>query len=402
MMIFLILIISLLQAKIDMPIYMRLPTVRGVKGKIVLLNRSLYGLKQAGYLWNLKLHKSLVKMGFVRSLYDPTVYSKRVGGQVVHVGVYVDDIVIIGKEASVVAVVSDIEREYTCSGGKEIHHMLHIKIRRNRAARSVSLSQPNYITEVLEHTGMRNAVGMNSIVMTPEDSYNNQLLSAIDKQTYQSIIGKLVWISRATRPDISHAVCLLAKRVSSPKEVDMGNVKKLLRYLKATLDHGITLGCGAKLIGYSDANWITASDTMSRSMSGYVFLINGPISWSTKEQPIIALSSTESEFIALNHAGRESRWIEQLAKSLDIESEETIYCDNQSTIALISSTIFHKRTKHIAVRYNWIKDAVANNFFKVLYIPTAKQLADIFTKILSPSKHAEMMSMLHIEYQANN
>jgi hypothetical protein len=387
---------AFLRATIDKVIYMRLPTINGQKGKLVMLLKSLYGLKQAGYLWNKDIDRVLVSIGFKCNDLDNTVYILIIDGRTVMIGVYVDDLVIAGEENDVQWTKCEIKAHYECKDGGELHHMLHIKVRLNVKNKTAALSQPAYIQEVLEETGMMNAKPLDCIIYTAQDEYNTKPLSERQVSSYRSLIGKLMWIARASRPDLAHVLHLLSRKLSKPTQVDWENAKKVLRYLKGTLYHGIILGGDHKLMGYADANWITPGDLESKSTSGYVFTIGGPVSWSSKRQSIPSFSSTESEYAALTHAGRESRWIEQLAKSMRIDSEEVIHCDNQSAIKLASNNTYHARTKHIAIRYHWIKYALENAYFKLRYIPTKEQLADIFTKILPRGLHKEMMSKLKI------
>jgi hypothetical protein len=215
-------------------------------------------------------------------------------------------------------------------------------------------------------------------------------------ETYRELVGKVVWISRASRPDITYTVHMLARKVAAPRYVDLLNLRELVRYLYSTKDFGITLGGKWKINGYCDANFITHEDPESKSVSGYTFLIGGPISWSTKRQTIVALSTAEAEYLSLNHAGREAVWLSRLANSLAKDGSINIQCDNQAAIQLAENPVFHARTKHITLQAHWIRSAITDMYFTVSYVQTSNQLADIFTKILKPNHHKSMCQRLNI------
>ncbi len=178
----------------------------------------------------------------------------------------------------------------------------------------------------------------------------------------------------------------------------------MFQYLRATSNHQLILRCGASsnptLLGYANADW--ASDVNDRkSTSGYVFMLGGAaISWSSKKQTSVALSSTEAEYIAGAHAAKEAVWLRQLLSELGQDmSPPTVLCiDNQSAIAITWNPEFHDRTKHIDVRYHFLQQVVDSGMVELVYTPTGEQVADVLTKGLPPTSHNKFRSIMGIHH----
>jgi hypothetical protein len=382
---------AFLNANSDKPILMRLPSKNGQKGILVRLLKSLYGLKQSGKLWADFFRQKLLELGWIQNPHESCIYSKVINSEEVYLGVYVDDLIICAPLATIEILKKEIASKIKCTDGGELHHILHLKVTRNRQQKTIKLSQPAYIAEVLADMNMTDAEYKISPEYTTADQYNSEPLDENMKRIYGSNVGKCVWLARATHPEISHNVHLLSKQLSSPRNVDWLNLKKLMRYLSYVKEHGINLGGNNILKGFCDANWITPDDEKCRSTSGYVFTINGPISWSTKLQTLIAQSTCEAEFLAANYAGREAVWLDRLAKSLGHNHKLIVYCDNKAAISLVHNPDeSHTRTKHINVKAQWVKQAYDLGWLGIEYISTKEQLADMFTKILSPG-HFKVM-----------
>jgi hypothetical protein len=334
---------AFLNSALDIPIIMRLPNLPGtLKPIFVRIARSLYGLKQAGRLWNQDLHQSMLALGYIQNEIEPTIYQLR-GHDNVFVGIYVDDTIIIAPRHLIKECKAKVMALYESTDEGEIHHILKLKVTRNRPERKITLSQGAYIEEILSDAEMLDCKELTSIQFTFADKHNTSPLDRKFSKYYSSMVGKAVWLSRATRPDIAHAVHLLSRHLAAPRRVDYLNLQKLLRYLKGTKDYVITLGGNHELQAFCDANYITPEDEQCKSISGYMFTIYGPVSWSVKLQSLIAQSSTESEHLAANLAGREARWITMLAESLGQIVKMTIRCDNQSTLKMIKNPTYHAR-----------------------------------------------------------
>jgi hypothetical protein len=192
----------------------------------------------------------------------------------------------------------------------------------------------------------------------------------------------------------------VARKMEKPTNLDWMNVKRIFRYLNGTKNHGLVFNRSNDApIGYSDASYAQSEDR--KSTSGYAFLFNGAaITWRSKKQPIVATSSMEAEFIALASATKEALWIRKLILELN-EGEErmpmTIMEDNQGCIKFARDAIHNDRSKHIDVRYFFVKERVESNYIKLLYCPTNDMVADLFTKPLGPILFSRLTEMLGVK-----
>jgi hypothetical protein len=208
----------------------------------------------------------------------------------------------------------------------------------------------------------------------------------VDPTLYRSMVGKLLHLTH-TRPDITYSVSIVSRFMQMLQLSHLLAVKRIFRYLAGTWDSGILYGRGgtSTLVGYSDSDYAGDVET-GRSMTGFVFCLGeSPVTWFSKKQPTVALSSTEAEYRALSEAAREAVWLKALMRDLGVESKEPLmlHCDNESSIKLARNPVFHSKTKHITVHYHFAREQLESGEINVTYIPTAEQLADFFTKPLN-------------------
>ena len=224
-------------------------------------------------------------------------------------------------------------------------------------------------------------------VGTPAEGYLHRQKDAKPNREYMCLVGSLLYAAMVTRPDIAFAVQALGRHLQSPTEEHFNAGKRILRYLQGTKDLGLKYspsGEGTTIKGYADSDWAGDRDTR-RSVTAYVFILGGAaISWGSKLQPTVALSSSEAEYMAACSAVQEAVHLRLLLKSLGYEQVgcTTIYEDNQGCIGMSKNPILRKRAKHIDIRYHFIRERVASGDVKLVYIETENQLADILTKPL--------------------
>ena len=219
---------------------------------------------------------------------------------------------------------------------------------------------------------------------------NKEQANKEDIKLFQMLIGSLLYIMLGTRVDIAFAVIKLARFASNPSNIHFTAVKRVFKYLKGTKDYGITYYKGASrfISGYCDADY--AGDLISaKSTTGYIILLaGGIISWKSKLQSIIAQSTTEAEYIAINSVIKEAVYIKALLEELGFYNQNKfpIYTDNNGALLLAKNPIFHERTKHIAVRYHYIRDLIIKGIIDLNYIPSKDQKSDGLTKPLDKVK----------------
>ncbi|KAK4381343.1 Retrovirus-related Pol polyprotein from transposon TNT 1-94 [Sesamum angolense] len=215
----------------------------------------------------------------------------------------------------------------------------------------------------------------------------NSEKAKMEKIPYSNAIGSVMYLMVSTRPDIAYAVSCLSRFMSNPGTTNWEALKWLLRYLNGSNNSGIKFSkCseGVKLMGYVDSNYANDRDS-GRSTTSYVFTLCGAcISWKSQLQNIVALSTTEVEYIAITEAFKEALWLEGLLKEIGfLKQKVTIFSDSQFGIQLCKNPVFHDRNKHIDVRYHFIRDIVGNGTVNLEKIRSEENPADMGTKFLS-------------------
>src|SRR5579859_6307088 len=294
-----------------------------------------------------------------------------------------------------------LNEEYEMKDLGELKYFLGIQVHRDRERKIIHINQSGYNQTILERYGMENS----KLANTPLSS-GARLTKAMatdiltDQQEYQSMVGSLMYAMLATRPDLAQTIQQISQFSQKPTKTHEKAAKQALRYLKGTLDKGITYNgnLGMKLECWSDANW--GGEEGRESVSGFIFtLAGGAVSWSSKKQATVALSSTESEYMALLHAPKEQIWLHRFLKEIgyNISNQKTIYCDNQSAIALAHNPEHHAHTKHIDIQYHFVRNCIEDGTTRLEYCPTEDMVADGLTKALAPERHWKLIRMMGME-----
>ena len=390
---------AFLNGKLDKEVYMQQLNGYVCKGKekyVCKLNKSIYGLKQSPHCWNLTLDTYLKKLKFAQTASDPCIYYRKTGGDIMYVGVYVDDIILAGKTVRQVEEIKrDLSQEFDIKDLGKLGYFLGMKVVQNEESQSIWIGQPAYAENLLRKHGMQDSKPTG----TPTDVNSKLQPAAIQadpfKQTeYRSAVGSLMYLAVSTRPDIAFAVNNLARFNSNPQKEHWTALKRVLRYLKGTLNHGILYKQDGldKCVGYSDADW--AGDISDRkSTSGYIFMLSGgAISWSSRKQKCVALSTAEAEYVALSSAVQECIWLRQLEAELGnaIEGPSLILEDNQSAIAMAKNPQYHGRAKHIDIRHHFVREQVALGNIELQYCSTTEMTADMLTKGLNRERFCKL------------
>ncbi|SCZ92888.1 BZ3500_MvSof-1268-A1-R1_C064g00310 [Microbotryum saponariae] len=309
-----------------------------------------------------------------------------------YIALYVDDLLMISPDlAEIERVISGLEQRYGVKRLGPAEYILGIQIRRLEDG-SIALSQERYIMDVLARFHFDTTTRGTTVPMTPGLS-----LTAIPGQGterirswYLQAIGSLLYISLGTRPDIAFAVSYLARFANNPGRRHWIAVKHILRYLRATYRDELVYACGETritgVVGYSDANWGACVDT-SVSTMGYVFYIAGSaVSWSSKRQSRVADSTTDAEYLALSHAGKEGIYLSQLLEELHVQpvAPAHIFTDNEAAAAVAHDPVRVSGTRHIRLREHFVRDMVNRGDISLSHVGTSNMVADIFTKALGP------------------
>jgi hypothetical protein len=334
-------------------------------------------------------------LGFKRCEVDQAVFYRRKGSALIIVLVHVDDCTIAGTSISLILRFKiEIAKFVTITDLGELHWILGIEIKRVREHQTIHLSQRSYIDSMLRRYGFDDLKPVSlpmetSIHLTSAQSPSTtQEIAYMRNIPYQEAVGSLMYASLGTRPDITYAVQTVSRFSKNPGQPHWEAVKRIFRYLKGTKEFWLTYGGQQKeLKGYADADGSMAEDR--HAISGYAFLLHGgAVSWAAKRQEIVSLSTTESEYVAVTHASKEALWLRSLISQLfDIALEPTtLFSDNQSAIALTKDHQYHPRTKHIDIRFHFIRWIIENGSLRLIYCPTEDMLADTLTKALPSPK----------------
>ncbi|KAK4358302.1 hypothetical protein RND71_023912 [Anisodus tanguticus] len=377
---------AFLNGDLEEEIYMEQPeryVVPGQEKKVCRLVKSLYGLKQAPKQCHKKIDSTLLSKGFAINECDKYIYMKDPrGSSLAYILLYADDITLTASsDALRQSIMTMLSSEFAMKDLGPLSYFLGIAVKCHSGG--LFLSQRKYAAEIIERDGMSSCKSTS----TPVDA--NPKLSAAagapyeDPTRYRSLAGALQYLT-FTRPDITYAVQQVCLFMHDPRVEHMNAIKRIIRYIRGTLDYGLHLypSSTSTLVSYTDADWGGCPDTR-RSTSGYcIFLGNNLVSWSAKCQATLSRSSAEAEYRGVANVVSESCWLRNLLLELHcpIQKATLVYCYNISAIYLSGNPVQHQRTKHIEMDIHFVREKVAKGDVRVCNVPSRYQIADIFTK----------------------
>ncbi|KAG7559384.1 Ribonuclease H-like superfamily [Arabidopsis thaliana x Arabidopsis arenosa] len=379
---------AFLQGELEEEVYMKPPLGledHNAPGKVFKLKKAIYGLKQSPRAWYHKLSTTLLDRGFKKSEADNTLFTLPSKEGIVVILVYVDDIIISGNDkVGIQETKAFLKSVFDIKDLGELKYFLGIEVCRSKEG--LFLSQRKYTLDLLSQVGKLGA----KPAKTPlEDDYKANRKGELDNKPfedvtqYRRLVGKLIYLT-ITRPDICFAVNVVSQHMQAPTLHHWNMVTRILKYLKGAPGQGIWMGCNknTELVGYCDADY--AGDTKDRrSTTGYCTFIGGNlVTWRSKKQKVVSLSSAEAEYRAMRKLTTELMWLKALLKDFGIDTPKpiTMHCDNQAAIHIASNSVFHERTKHIEVDCHKVREQVQLGVILPCYTESEEQLADIFTK----------------------
>jgi hypothetical protein len=377
---------AFLNGELKEEVYLKLPDELG--GAVWRLKKALYGLKQAARAWHEKLKQEMMKLGFMSSKNDPCLFFRGKEGRNVYVLVHVDDAVVIGQQEAVQKAKQDIATRFEIKDLGAAKYYLGLEIRKEDNG-SITLSQEKYTKDLLARYDPNGQLKPKSTPFEVGLKLSKESGEQLpDGKVYRELVGALLYLASNTRPDISYAVSVLSRFMSSPTESHWNAAKRVLRYLKGTINQSLTyLGAGGvdKPVTFVDADF-AADEDKRRSTSGMVVTLNGrAVMWMSKLQSVVATSTAEAEFISAATGVKEALWIRKLLSEITGKGVAVqLRCDNQSAIHLIKQNTAGRtgRSKHIDVQFHFLKDRFQRGDLEVEFVETANQAADMFTKQL--------------------
>lgn len=372
------------------------------KNKVCLLKKSLYGLKQSGRQCNKTLDSVIKAFGANQTDADPCMYYVKMEEEYMYILTYVDDILIASKSKDNIKKFEEyLSQIFDLTIAGDLKRCLGIEFERTDT--TMTLKQTKYIEDILLRFRMNEANPVKTPLSTGQERKENEENDESNNIPYRELVGALTYLSVATRPDITFAVSYLSQFNSNYKREHWNMAKRVLRYIKGTKNIGITYQANGDMESYADADWANCKIDR-RSFTGYIFLLSkGPISWSSRKQRTVALSSTEAEYMALTEAVKEAIYLKKLLTELKCEDlqSNTIYCDNAGTKKLAENAVYHSRTKHIDVRHHFIRENVKNKVIEIKHKRTEEMLADILTKGLPYPRHQYILEKIGLNNITN-
>ena len=398
-------------SRVDKQIYMEIP--KGLDdhklgpspsdpNMVCELLQSLYGLRQSANLWNHKIKDHVATIGFRPSTADYSVFTNDRG---IIIALYVDDVLVFGKTSNEIdSVKRKLKSFHEMKDSGLVNKILGIRVTWLPNG-GVRLDQQHYIQQTLEEFGLAEC-NSQPLPLGPGTDLNAESprLPKEPHSKFRHMIGRLTYVAGGTRCDIQFPVNRLSQHLSEPTKIHLEAAKRILRYLRRTITYAISYVKGsdtAMLIGYVDAAYANA--TKRRSTSGYIFMLaGGPVSWSSRKQPITALSSTEAEYIAAADGAKQAVWLRHFIYSVGKQKvlngrPTPFHMDNQSSMRLSQNPVEHTRSKHIHVRYHAIRDFIEYGEIAPIYTHTKKMLADSITKAADKDTLGRLIKSLRLD-----
>ncbi|KAL5810306.1 hypothetical protein ACOSQ4_026874 [Xanthoceras sorbifolium] len=389
---------AFLYGDLEEEIYMRQPEGFKEAGKenlVCRLKKSLYGLKQAPRQWYKKFDSFMSSSGFTRCQADHCCYIKRFDNSFIILLLYVDDMLVAGSDMQdIMNLKRELSKQFAMKDLGAAKQILGMRIKRDTKSETLLLSQAEYIKKVLSRFNMQDAkpvstpLGVHFRLSKEQSPKTEEERTHMAKVPYASAIGSLMYAMVCTRPDIAQAVGAVSRYMNNPGKIHWEAVKWILRYLRGTTNKTLCFkGGDTTLTGYVDAD-LAGNVDIRKSTTGYVYTLGGTaVSWVSQLQKIVALSTTEAEYVAVTEASKEMVWLQSFLEELGKKQEDNVlYCDSQSAIHLAKNPSFHSRTKHIQLRYHFIRSLLEDGILKLEKISGAQNPADMLTKTVTTDK----------------
>lgn len=375
---------------------------KGQETKVWRLRRALYGLKQAALVWWREMTESMKSIGFKRVVSDAGIFVyHHTDGTIVIALMYMDDGAFCGPNRDLCnKKKAEFMKKWECHDLGDLTEFLGIKI--HREGQKIKIDQSAYLKKVIKRFGMIDAKHAETPMPTgwipmPNDVPSDPKIRLL----FQQIVGSIMYLMIGTHGDIAFYTIKLAQQAANPSQEHLDKALYLLRYLLATQDYAIVFdGSGNQgLTTHTDSDW--ASDPIKRrSQTGFFMtLASGMVCWASRAQKTVALSSTEAEYMALSDCCRQIMWIVNLFSELGWKMTQVpIFADNTGSIFIGSNPVAERRTKHIDIRYHYVRERVEDKSVEIFFVDGSKNPADMFTKNLPKPLFVQFRKHLGLEF----
>nr|KAJ0204523.1 hypothetical protein LSAT_V11C500235470 [Lactuca sativa] len=359
------------------------------------LDKAVYGLKQAPRAWYETLTSYLLENGYRRGAIDNTLFIKNKGSNMVLVQIYVDDIIFGSPNETLSKEFAEImSQRFEMSMMGKMTFFLGLEVQQQKTG--ISICQSKYISDLLVKYSLSDCKPASTPVSKTDKLHADPTGTDVNHSLYRGMIGSLLYLT-ASRPDIMFGTILYARFQPNPKESHLMAVKRIFRYLKGTQNLALWYprDSAFELYGYTDSDYAGCNLDKKSTSGGCHFLGNRLISWSSKKQTSVAISTVEAEYVADGRCCAQLLWIQNQLLDYGFKFSKTpIYCDNTSAIQITQNPVQHSKTKHIEIRHHFIRDNVEKGKVVLEHVKTSEQLADIFTKALDSQSTAYIIGEL--------
>ena len=392
-------------------IYMDCPEgMEHQEDECVLLEKTIYGLVQSARAYYKKFTAVLLEEGFTQSAADPCLYVRRDKKGVVYLAMYVDDCLCVGDEEALKDAVKRIGKHFKLKIEETLSDYLSCEILFNKERTKIWIGQPHMIKKIEDTFG--EMVKKNQNYKTPGTPHHRIVkpteetgkLTDEEQKLYRTGVGMLLYLVKYSRPDISNAVRELSKGMKEATPDAMKELKRVIKFVLSTKNLGLKMQPMHvtdkwNVVVYSDSDWGGDPETRG-SVTGVAVFVNGClVSWISKAQKAISLSSSEAEWYALSEAAKEVKFIAQILLTMDIPVQLPIVVrvDNVGAIFMSESHSTTGKTKHIDIRHNFVRQYVDEGFLKIIFVKSEDNLSDGYTKNTS----TEVYERHHGEFVAD-
>nr|GEY58869.1 retrovirus-related Pol polyprotein from transposon TNT 1-94 [Tanacetum cinerariifolium]GEY59578.1 retrovirus-related Pol polyprotein from transposon TNT 1-94 [Tanacetum cinerariifolium] len=359
------------------------------------LKKALYGFKQASCTWYDMLSSFLISQDFYKGSVDPTLFICRDGKELLLVQIYVDDIIFVASTPEL----CDLFAKIMClifmmSMIGKILFFLGLQI--SQSPKGIFINQSKYFHESLKKYGFDSCDLVDTPMVEKSTLDEDKEGKIVDPSHYRGMIGTLFYLT-ASRPDLQFAICMCVRYQARPTEKHLHAIKRIFRYLKGTVNRVLwySKDSSIALTAFVDVDHAGCHDTRRSTSGSMKFLIDRLISWSSKRQKSAAISSTKAKYIALSGCCAQVLWMRSQLTDYGLGFNKIpMYCDYKSAIALCCNNVQHSGSKHIDIRFHFIKEHVEKGVIELYFVNTEYQLADIFTKALGKDRIEFLMNKL--------
>ena len=366
------------------------------------LDKSLYGLEQAPKDWYTTLSDYLLNNGYRRGVVDHTLFIKEEGDDSLLVQIYVDDIIFGSTNTEMCTKFEKVMKAmFEMSAMGEMQYFLGLQV--DQLDTGIFIHQTKFVHDILTRFDMLECKAVPTPITEATRLVPNPEGEPVDQTLYRSMVGSLMYLT-ASRPDIMFATCLCSRFQANPTTLHFKALCRIMCYLKATPSLGLWYPCddNFQFLAYSDADYGGDKKDYKSTSGGCQFFGSRLVTWQCKKQNAVSQSTCESEYISAAMCCSQVIWIQQQLRDYGIYISSTpIYVDNTAALAVAKNPVQYSKTKHISIKYHFIRDCLEKGLIDVKHVETQFQKADLFTKPFTQSRFEFLLNLNFMQQRSS-